>query len=114
MTTARFTRFSSSRTFPGHAYSLIAARALVPKPRTEPPYSAAKRLMKKLVRTTASEARSRNGGTPHGDFIQMVIQIFAEPPLGHHQIEVLLRCAHDSHIDLHRIAPSDTLDNLVL
>src|SRR5205814_4876192 len=53
-------------------------------------------------------------GHPHGDLIQTVIEVLAKAALGHHAIEVLVCCANDPHVDLHRLSTANALNDLVL
>ena len=62
MITARFTRFSSSRTLPGHLCASSAASASGAKPFTEGFISCAKRLRKALASSAASPGRSLSEG----------------------------------------------------
>ena len=110
MTTARFTRFSSSRTLPGHAWPLIAASAAEAKPRTGRPYSAANRLRKKLASITASSEPLAQRRHPHCDLVHPVVEVLAETAVRAIMlIEILVGRADDPHIDLHRLAAADAL-----
>jgi hypothetical protein len=50
----------------------------------------------------------------HDDFGQAIVQVFAEPPVGDHRFQVLVRGADDARIDLDRATATDPLDRAFL
>ncbi len=105
MITARFMRFSNSRTLPGQFHASIAARPSGDRPVTPEFIDFAYFLRKCWASRLASPVRSASAG---------IIEILAETPLGDHRVDILVRRTDDPGVDRDWLAPPDPLDHALL
>ena len=114
MITARFTQFSSSRTFPGQRWASIAATASA-RSEIEPrfcsvgdaPYEGVRE--QACIPGPAPQRRNRDD-----DLGEAIVKILAEPAGRDQILQVLVRRADDAHVDRDLLAPADALDHPLL
>ena len=114
MMTARLMTFSSSRTLPGHACASIASIASGSSVIAPRRCSAAKRrtnAVREQRRIALARAQRRN---LDDDLGQPVVEILAKLAGDDLILEVLVRRAHDAHVDRDLLPAADALDHALL
>ena len=114
MITARFSRFSSSRTLPGQAQCSIAASAPGAKPFTPRVHLAGEALQEMLGEQSGVAGPLGEARDSHHDFGEAVVEILAERARRDHLFEILVGGADDPRVDRDRLAAADPLDHPLL